>query len=378
MQLHFLACDFPPAIGGIQKLTHGLCRGLVEAGQPVQVLATSQPGDEAFDATSGVPTTRCHGGGRVLTAITLGRALRRLAANGGEEDVVIATKWSPEGHAYLMLGTGRRTPMILMGYGREFRPEPGRRVRGLAQRMVVRTAAGAIVISRYTKAQMAAAGVPEHRIRVVPPAIDPDELSPPPDLERARQELGWPEAPTLLTIARLVRRKGIDTVIEALARISRAVPEVEYVVVGDGPDKTRLVELGRQLGVEPRVHFLGGVSEQQKAACLHLCDLFVMPSRDLPSEPPEGFGIVYLEANVCGKPVIAARTGGVEDAVEDGVNGVLVEPDRPDQVADAAVRMLADPGLAAGLGSRGRQRALEQFTWNVVAPQFTEAVRDLV
>jgi len=378
VQLHFLACDFPPAIGGIQKLTHGLCRGLVEAGQPVQVIATSQPGDEAFDATSGVPTTRCHGGGRVSTAITLGRALRRLAANGAEEAVAVATKWSPEGHAYLMLGTGRRLPMILMGYGREFRPEPARRVRGLAQRMVMRAAAGAIVISRYTKEQMTAAGVPEHRIRIVPPAIDPDEFSPPADLERARQALGWPKAPTLLTIARLVRRKGIDTVIESLARIACAGPEVEYVVVGDGPDTARLVELSRRLGVAPRVHFVGEVSEQQKAACLHLCDVFVMPSRDLPSEPPEGFGIVYLEANVCGKPVIAARTGGVEDAVEEGVNGILVEPEKPDQVAEAAAHLLTHADAAQALGTQGRQRVLERFTWGVIAPQFVEAVASLV
>jgi glycosyltransferase involved in cell wall biosynthesis len=137
------------------------------------------------------------------------------------------------------------------------------------------------------------------------------------------------------------------------------------------------LELARSLGVSDRVHLLGSRSEAQKAACLHVCELLAMPSRDIPSEPPEGFGIVYLEANLCGKPVIAARTGGVADAVEDGVNGLLVEPDRPDQVAEAAARLLSNPAEAAALGERGRRRACERFSWTAIAPQFRRAVTEL-
>jgi phosphatidylinositol alpha-1,6-mannosyltransferase len=378
VRIYFLACDFPPALGGIQKLTHGLSRALAGCGEAVHVFATAQPGDEAFDATSGVPTVRCHGGGRVRAAIGLGGALRRAVANGEERGVVVATKWSPEGHAYLMPGTSRRMPMVLMGYGREFRPERHRRMRGLAQRMIIRAAAGAIAISRYTKRQMVDAGIPEGRVRVVPPAIDPAELLPPPDAGRAAGELGWPAGPTLLTVARLVRRKGVDTVIEALPRIVAAVPDVQYVVVGDGPEKARLADLSRELGVESRVHFVGAINDRQKAACFHLCDVFAMPSRDIPSEPPEGFGIVYLEANACGKPVIAARTGGVEDAVEHEGSGLLVEPDSPTEVAEAAVQLLREPEAAQTMGARGKARVLERFAWDTVAPQFAEAVRSLV
>jgi phosphatidylinositol alpha-1,6-mannosyltransferase len=224
---------------------------------------------------------------------------------------------------------------------------------------------------------MVAAGMPRDRIRIVPPAIDPAELELPGNKQDGAGELDWPDAPTLLTVTRLVRRKGVDTVIEALPQIASAVPDIEYVVVGEGPEKERLRELSRRLGVESRVHFVGAVSDEQKAACLHLCDVFVMPSRDIPTEPPEGFGIVYLEANVCGKPVIAARTGGVEDAVEDGVNGLLVEPDSPSQVAEAVERLLRDPDTARSIGARGRARVLERFTWDAVGPRFVGAIRSL-
>lgn len=377
MQLHFLASDFPPAVGGIQKLTYGLARALGELGEEVQVLAAAQPGDQEFDARSGVPTIRCGSRSRLGAAIALGGALRRVVADGEGDGIVVATKWSPEGHAYLVPGAGRAAPMVLMGYGREFRPERQRRLRGLAQRVVLRAARGGVVISRYTKGQMLAAGLAEDRIRIVPPAIDPADLVPPTDLSETAGQLGWPEGPTLLTVARLVRRKGVDCVIEALPRIAAVVPDIAYVVLGDGPERDRLVELSWRMGVEGRVHFLGAASDEQKAACLHLCDVFVMPSRDIPAEPPEGFGIVYLEANACGKPVIAARTGGVEDAVEDGVNGLLVEPDSPDQVAEAALRLLTQPADAQAIGSRGRARVLQRFVWEVVAPQFVQAIRSL-
>jgi phosphatidyl-myo-inositol dimannoside synthase len=376
VRLLFLACDFPPQFGGIQKMVHGLTRALRAAGHDVMVLATEQPGDAAFDHGSGVPTQRVPAGRRLRTAFSLARAIDAYVTAGGPPDAVVATKWSPEGHGH-MLARRCRAPLIVMGYGREFRPERGRPIRALAQRAVIRAAAGAIVISRYTAGQMAAAGMSEDRIRVVPPAVDPDEFQPLRDPDAARAEVGRPNGPLILTTARLVRHKGIDTVIESLPRIAESFPDLRYAIIGDGRDRDWLSALAQRLGVADRVHFLGSVPDAQKTAWLWLCDVFAMPSRDIPSEPPEGFGIVYLEANLCGKPVIGARSGGVEDAVEEGVNGLLVEPDRPDQLAEAARRLLEDPDEARRLGEQGRKRVLERFTWQAVAPQFAEAVESL-
>jgi len=378
VNLVFLAGDFPPAFGGIQKLCYGLCQALVAAGHDLRVIASAQPGDRRTDGASGLPTIRCRAPSRLSAALNMARALRRLGRGGPAPDAIIATKWSPEGQAYLLSGLRSRCPLVLMGYGREFLPEPGRRLRAWAQRAVLRASRGAIVISRFTAAQMRAAGVPPGGIRIVPPGIDPTEFPPPAGLAAARQRLGWPNGPTVLTIARLVRRKGVDTVIEALPAIARAVPDVHHVVLGGGPESERLTALAETLGVRDRVRFLGSLSDHDKAVCLHLCDVMAMPSRDLPSEPPEGFGIVYLEANLCGKPVVAADTGGVADAVEEGTNGILVQPDRPDQIAEAVVRLLTDPGLARSLGEAGRRRAAERFAWSAIAPQFTEAVGQLI
>jgi len=377
VRLLFLAGDYPPAFGGIQKLVHGLCLALIEAGHEVRVVAAAQTGDRELDAASGIPTDRCPTPSRLRAAWNMGQAVRRALRGGWTPDAVIATKWSPEGHAYLLARTGRRVPMVLMGYGREFLPERHRRLRGLAQRAVLRAACGAIVCSRFTASQMRAAGVADRCIRVVYPGIDPAEFAPPTDLAEARQRLAWPDGPTILTVGRLVRRKGVDTVIEALPRIAAVVPDVSYVVIGGGPEEERLRRQTEELHVGATVRMLGSASDADKVAALHLCSVFAMPSRDLPAEPPEGFGIVYQEANLCGKPVIGANTGGVAEAIEDGVSGLVIEPDAPHQFADAAITLLSDPGLASSLGEAGRRRAIDRFSWPVIGPQYAAAVGEL-
>jgi len=378
VRLLFLAGDYPPAFGGIQKLVHGLCVALVAAGHEVRIIAAAQAGAEAIDTASGIPTVRCPTPGRLRAAWNMGRAVRRALADGWTPEAIVATKWSPEGHAYLAAGGRGQAPMVLMGYGREFLPEPHRRLRGIAQRAVLRTACGVVACSRFTASQFEAAGVETGRIRVVYPGVDPAEFAPSADLEAARRRLAWPEGPTLLTVGRLVRRKGVDTVIEALPRIAVAVPEVSYVVIGGGPEAERVRRQAQDLGVGERVRMLGSASDADKVAALHLCSVFAMPSRDLPTEPPEGFGIVYQEANLCGKPVIGANTGGVAEAIEDGVSGLLIEPDAPEQFADAAIALLSDPALAASLGEAGGRRAAERFAWRAIAPSYAAAVAELI
>jgi phosphatidylinositol alpha-1,6-mannosyltransferase len=170
-----------------------------------------------------------------------------------------------------------------------------------------------------------------------------------------------------------VPRKGIDTVLGALARVRESVPDVVYVVAGEGPDRERLEELAGRAGVNGSVRFVGAVPNDELALWYSLGDVFVMPSR---SEPPdvEGFGIVYLEAAACERPVVAARAGGVPDAVADGVSGLLVEPDDEVGLAQALTELLRDPARRADLGRRARERVLSEFTWDRIADRTFEAL----
>ena len=178
----------------------------------------------------------------------------------------------------------------------------------------------------------------------------------------------------LLTVGRLVKRKGVDQVIKLL----EAMPDDQaekfvYFVAGTGPAETELKSMvsNKQRG---NIRFLGEISDKEKWEMYRLCDIFVMPARDIDGDY-EGFGIAYLEANICGKPVIAGRSGGVSDAVEDGVNGIMVDPEDLEQISQAIIRLAGDEKLRDFLGEEGRKRAIKKFSWEALALRLSKSLR---
>jgi len=168
----------------------------------------------------------------------------------------------------------------------------------------------------------------------------------------------------ILTVGGLVARKGHDMVIRALPRLRQTVPDVMYLIVGDGPYRTQLETLAVALGVQDHVIFVGKVPGEYLPDIYALSDVFVMPSREqLNVCDVEGFGIVFLEANACGKPVVGGRSGGIPDAIIDGVTGLLVNPHDPEDIANALARLLTDGDLAVRIGRQGRLRVASDFNW---------------
>jgi phosphatidylinositol alpha-1,6-mannosyltransferase len=170
-----------------------------------------------------------------------------------------------------------------------------------------------------------------------------------------------------------VARKGVDATLRALPRVRGHLPDVVYLVVGDGPDLPRLRALAAELGVEEHVRFLPGVDYDLTPAYYNAADVVTMPCRDDPPEV-EGFGIVFLEANACGKPVVGTYAGGIPDAIRHGETGLLVEPDDPDRLADAIVTLLTTPDTAARLGRQGREHVLREANWDAVAHRIFETM----
>jgi phosphatidylinositol alpha-1,6-mannosyltransferase len=160
----------------------------------------------------------------------------------------------------------------------------------------------------------------------------------------------------VLTVGRRVERPGHDLVIRALTALEEQ--SVRYVIAGTGPEEGRLRRLVEALGVRDRVLFTGHVPDEDLPGLYAACDVFVMPSRALGARDGiEGFGTVFLEAGACAKPVIGGWSGGVSEAVEDGVTGLLVDPHDPEALAEALRRLLRDPELRRRMGEAGRTRA---------------------
>jgi phosphatidylinositol alpha-1,6-mannosyltransferase len=222
-----------------------------------------------------------------------------------------------------------------------------------------------VAVSHYTRGLAVAAGADPNRISLIYPGVDlpPEALAP-------RERSG---PPTLLTISRLEDRyKGHDVVLRALPLVRVEVPDVQWRVIGSGPLHFALEERARAMDLGECVQFLGSVSDAERDRELANADAFCMVSR-MPAGgfAGEGFGIVYLEANAHGLPVVAGATGGALDAVVPGETGLLVDPEDHVAVADALVRILTDRSVAARLGSGGRDRAAT-LTW-AAAGQLVEA-----
>lgn len=232
-----------------------------------------------------------------------------------------------------------------------------RRVRrGLRTRFLYATAlCRTVAISEAVARCLSEGGVPDAMIRVVPSAVDPERLHPQRTREAVRAELGHvADEDCLVAVASLHQRKGLDVLVKALARLTRAGHRPRLSIAGEGPRHASLEAQAAECGLADRVNFLG--RRHDVADLLAACDVFVLPARQ------EGLGVAALEAMAMGRPVVASRVGGLGEAVQHEVNGLLVPPDDPEALAGALERLLADPELARRLGAAGPERIRERYS----------------
>ena len=245
----------------------------------------------------------------------------------------------------------------------------------LLKRLALRQADLVLTPTNNTANQVALhQGVARERIRVLPWALDPDFTALIPPLSGSALPPSFPEGRVILTVGRWSadeRYKGVDTLIAALARLAPRVPELQLVVAGGGDDQSWFEQIAEKCGVRRHVHFLRGLSYAEIAACYSACEIFAMPSRG------EGFGLVYLEAMACGKPVIGGSHGGAPEVIEDGKTGFLVQHGEADQLANSLQKLLADPALGREMGARGRERVEKEFHFETFANSLKHILGDL-
>jgi len=162
----------------------------------------------------------------------------------------------------------------------------------------------------------------------------------------------------------LVERKGHDMVLRALPQILEKVPNLIYLIVGDGQNKKNLLKLRSRLKLDQNVIFTGYLSDNELPALYQASSALIMPARQGPEGDIEGFGLVFLEANSHGLPVIAGNTGGQTEAVVDGSTGLIVDSLSTSQIAQAVIKLITDQKLARRLGEQGKKRVQEEFNWD--------------
>ena len=216
-----------------------------------------------------------------------------------------------------------------------------------------------VVVSRFTANTVAEllgeAG--RGRIRLIENGVDISRFHPrprPPDLVAL---YGHDRKFVFVSVCRLLEKKGVDQAIRAFARVVAEYPDSRFLIVGDGPYRATLEGIAAGCGVADKVAFAGAVADDELVEHYALGDVFVMPNRRLPNGDTEGFGLVFLEANACGLPVIAGSDGGSIDAVRDGINGLLVDGHSVDAIAEAMLALRRDPLLYDRLRAGGLDAA---------------------
>jgi phosphatidylinositol alpha-1,6-mannosyltransferase len=210
----------------------------------------------------------------------------------------------------------------------------------------------------------------------IAPGIDTEHFAPHQGAAELRKELNLHEKKVIVSVGRLVHRKGQDTLVESLPEILRSIPNAHILFVGEGPYREYLVKRARELKVSQHITFIGRI--QYADLPRHICvgDIFAMPSRSrLAGLEVEGLGIVYLEASACGLAVIGGISGGAPDAVLEGETGYAVDGTSASAVAAAAIKLLSQPELAQNMGARGRQWIIDEWRWDLWSARFTSLLQ---
>jgi phosphatidylinositol alpha-1,6-mannosyltransferase len=378
MRTLLLSEIFPPRTGGSGRWFEGIYGRLPK--DRVVLAVGAAPGQVEYDSTHDLTIRRLalHSDRwdlRSLHALGYyGRTARRVRQIAEQEEVgrIDCARCLPEGWIGWLMQRWVRLPYDCYVHGEDAETAATsrelsfmvRRVFGGARRLVCNSANTARLVRETW-------GVPVAKLRVLHPGVDAGRFVPAPRDRATRWKLGWGEGPVLLTVGRLQRRKGHDVLIRALPAIRDAFPDVLYAIVGAGEEAESLRRLVRELGLSGHVQFLGEPDDGTLLSCYQQCDVFVLPNRAV-GRDIEGFGIVLLEAQSCGRPVVAGASGGTAETMRVGETGVVIGCDGPSPLDRVIVELLSDPARRERMGRGGREWVLERFDWPRVMPQVRE------
>ena len=369
--------DFPPKVGGIQVYLWELWRRM-DCSSFAVLTASSHQDAPAFDAEQRAQGLRIE---RVRSRVLLptrstARAVHRLAQQTGASLVVLDPAL-PLG----LVGRWLDRPYAVLVHGAEM-TVPGRLP--VSRTMISSVLANARLVvcaGEYPASEARrATGSRMAPVVVVPPGVDTERFRPldASSRSKARKSLGLPErGPLVVSVSRLVPRKGMDVLVEAVAALRPSFPELTVAIGGTGRDRSRLEGLVRRSGAPVRL--LGRVPDESLPGLVGAADVFVMACRDRwAGLEQEGFGIVFLEAAACGVPQVAGRSGGADEAVVHGSTGLVVDdPSDPGAVAAALRRLLTDDALRLRMGEASRRRVEDSFGYDRLARRMAGALAEV-
>ena len=366
--------DFGPRAGGIETFVIGLLERMPSG--EVVVYTSSQEGSADFDqrwkSEFGVEVIRDRSSILLPTPRVIKNLRNILRARS------ITKVWfgaaAPLGLSARWLRKAGATHIVALTHGHEVwwsKVWPF----SWAMSEIARSIDVATYLGEFTKEAIAPRFDDRNKLRKIAPGIDTEHFKPS-DPSKLRRELGIDDRPTIISVGRLVHRKGQDRLVEAMSRIVKELPNALLVFVGEGPHRKVLDRLVKKYELQEHVRFIGRIHYADLPRYIALGDVFAMPSRSrLLGLEVEGLGIVYLEASACGLPVVGGSSGGAPDAVKDGITGYVVDGNNIDEIAERTTKLLRDHQLRKAMGQAGREWAVAEWRWQRWSSEFNETLK---
>ena len=369
----FVTNDFGPRAGGIETFVIGLIERR-PFGQTI-VYTSAQTGSEAYDqawkANFGVTVIR----DRAKILLPTPRVARNLSRVIKESNIQVAAfgAAAPLGLLSASMKKAGVRKTVALTHGHEVwwaKVFPFNcALRKIGTSVDSLTYLGEFTQQAISKSLSKAAA---QKMVKIAPGIDVDHFSPQ-NSAQLRKELKIDDKRVIVSVGRLVHRKGQDHLIQAMPEILKRVPDAHILMVGQGPYLSHLKKLVQELNLVDHVSFIGKIQYAQLPQYICAGDIFAMPSRSrFFGLEVEGLGIVYLEASACGLPVIAGSSGGAPDAVLAGVTGIVVDGENNQEIAAGAIKLLQDLPASKAMGLAGREWIIENWRWEIWADRFNK------
>lgn len=269
----------------------------------------------------------------------------------------------PEGLAALLLKLTHRIPYTCYVHGEDVETALTSRELKFLTGQVMRYAERIVANSQNSKRILTEKwGMPDHKVTVMTPGVDIEKFRPDPSSPRPEH---WAGKKVILTVGRLQKRKGHDMMIRALPELAKMFPDIHYCIVGDGDERSNLESLAAKLEVVKYVEFAGEIDDQEMVVRYRHCDLFALPNRRIGNDD-EGFGMVLLEAQACGRSVLAGNSGGTSETMVEGQTGVICDCTSPEAITGKLRWLFSEPAQLASMGKKGRAHTQEHFSWSAL------------
>lgn len=398
MRVGIVTTSFPRFVGDHAGIfVYNMARHLVKSGIEVTVVAPHEQGTLYSETTDGIVVHRfiymvpphwqklCYGTGILAnirqsrwvilqTPLLLLAALIKTWTSCAQCDVLHAY-WSLPGLIAVVVGQLRGQPVILTTFGVEVFIH--NRLNRLLNAWVLRRANAVIAISQYTRRRLQEIDSPR-MCEVIPFGVDLEVESIPEAETKLRRRLGIPDGTKVVfALGRLVKRKGFDYLIQAMAQVMCHTPAC-LIIGGSGPCQEELLTQATTLNLQDVVYLPGFIPAKDLPLFYQGCHVFVLPSIEDAAGETEGLGMVLLEAQVYEKPIIGSDIGGIPDIIEDGKNGFLVESGDVEVLAERIITLLTNEALAWQMGLAGRERLERLFSWERVTSRVLETYKTVL